>query len=234
MQKWLRNTSRWLRAVGAPHGLRARGCGAELGSALVVRQSVREDLHNNAGGPAQRTPSVSSLSCSSFTSLAPAFSTVVGCLSALGSELMVTGLDDWSLPRGLTGGLRPKMVEENMFGSSKTPPLVSACTATQHSRAGDQRAKIRIVVCVCVCARAHTHTQTRTHARKHASTHSLCRPWLRTHHPYLYQLMRFWHSLEPRSHHWVPGPSPSISRGRPSAQLATEVTGPRSGNGRRV
>ena len=166
MQKRLRNTSRWLRAVGAPHGLRARGCGAELGSALVVRQSVREDLHNNAGGPAQRTPSVSSLSCSSLTSLAPAFSTVVGCLSAFGSELMVTGLDDWSVPRGLPGALRPKMAEENMFGSSKTTPLVSACTAAQHSRAGDQRAKIRIVACVCVCA------------------HSLCRPWLRTHHLY--------------------------------------------------
>jgi hypothetical protein len=146
----------WVACARLWRGARFRAC----------RPSEREDLHNNARGPAQRTPSVSSLSCSSLTSLAPAFSTVVGCLSAFGSELMVTGLDDWSVPRGLPGALRPKMAEENMFGSSKTTPLVSACTAAQHSRAGDQRAKIRIVACVCVCA------------------HSLCRPWLRTHHLY--------------------------------------------------
>jgi hypothetical protein len=157
--------------------VRARVYGAELSSAPVVRQSVREDLRNNAGGPARRTPRVSSLSCSSRTSLAPAFSTVAGCLSAFGSELMVTGLDEWSVPRGVTGGLRPKMAEENMFGSSKTTPLVSACTAAPHSRAGDQRAKIRIVVCVCARAHTHTHTHTltptptHTHARTHARTH---------------------------------------------------------------
>ena len=149
----------WVACARLWRGARFRAC----------RPSEREDLHNNARGPAQRTPSVSSLSCSSFTSLAPAFSTVVGCLSAFGSELMVTGLDDWSVPRGLPGALRPKMVEENMFGSSKTTPLVSACTA--HSTVargirGQKSASLR--VCVCVRARAHTHTpthSTHTHTR---------------------------------------------------------------------